>query len=328
MSYIKGIDISNWQGDVNFNSVAKSQDFVIIKASEGYGYKDPRFEGYRSELRRLNIPRGYYHFAKPDLGNTPENEADWFLSAVGELQEGEILVLDFEVPAKDPVGWCKGFLDRISERLSGYKPLIYLNKYTVDNYDWSSVVKKGYGLWLALWDHNPDGAFNVPHWDVVAMRQYTNNASVNGISGRVDANVFYGTVEQFFKYGVKKGDSPCEKLKLEIESLSLENQSLKKEVGSQADSLKSLTGLYEKLLAEDKIEDAEMAELVKNFKDLTDAFKDQTDALFKKDQALGKMTTERDDLKKDNTRLLLQNFNVGESLIFLIRALRGGAESK
>ena len=115
---LKGIDISNWQGDVNFDSVSKTQDFVIIKATEGVGYKDPRFEQYRAELRRLKIPTGYYHFARPDLGNSPEAEAEWFLKVIQPLQAGESLYLDFEVNASNPVSWCKSFLDRISEPLS------------------------------------------------------------------------------------------------------------------------------------------------------------------------------------------------------------------
>lgn len=325
---LKGIDISNWQGDANLGAVSNTQDFVIIKASEGVGYKDPRFEEYRAELRKLNILRGFYHFARTDLNNSPENEADWFLSAVGELQEGELLVLDFEVPAPDPVGWCKSFLDHLSERLGGYKPLVYLNNFTVNSYDWGSVAKKGYGLWLAKWDYDPDGAFNVPHWDVVAMRQFSNNESVAGISGRVDGNVFYGDKEQYLAYGVRKGDTPCEKLKLENEELLLENQSLKSETKSLTDSLSSLNGLYKKLLDEDKIEDKEFAELVEKYATLTKTLEDKNDALFKKDQELGKCQVLSETLKEENKALRLQEFTLGESLTFLYRAFKKLKEGK
>lgn len=326
---IEGIDVSNWQGNINFGSVSNTKDFVIIKATEGVGYRDPRFTEYRDELRHLDLLRGYYHFARPDLNNSPEEEADWFLSVVSPLQKGESLYLDFEVHAANPVSWCKSFLDRISERLEGYKPLIYLNKYTVQNYDWSPVADKGYGLWLALWDHNPDGSFSVPHWDIVAMRQYTSDGQVNGISGRVDMNVFYGDREQFLAYGVKLGAIPCEKLKLENEQLKSANQSLKTQNLGLQESLSGLNELYKKLLAEDKIEDEEMKQLLKDYENLSILHKNLTTAHFKLDQMNQDLNAENVALSKENSRLKLQKFTVGESLVFLFRALtdKGGGNA-
>ena len=324
---LNGIDISNWQGDVNFGSVDKTQDFVIIKATEGYGYKDPRFEEYRSELRRLGIVRGYYHFARPDLNNSPENEADWFLSIVSPLQEGESLHLDFEVNVPNPVEWCKRFLDRISEALEGYKPLIYLNKFTVQNFDWSPVAKAGYGLWLALWDQDPDGSFTVSHWDLVAMRQYTSDGSVNGISGRVDMNVFYGDEEQLLAYGIQTGEIPCEKIKLENEQLKSDKNVLLEQNKGLSDSLKDLNTIYKKLLEEDKIEDEEMKQLLRDYDAVTVLYKDLMANHVKLDQINQGLNEENVSLSRENTRLKLQKFTVRESLAFLIRAIRGGGKA-
>lgn len=324
---LRGIDISAWQGDVDFESVSKSQDFVIIKATEGVGFKDSKFDTYRSELERLDIPHGFYHFARPDLNNTPEDEADWFLSVLGEGLEGRILILDFEVNIPDPVTWCLAFLDRISETLNGYRGMIYLNMFTVKSYDWLPLSSKNYSLYLAYWDYDPNGTFNVPHWDIVAMRQFSNNESIDGISGRVDGNVFYGDVEQFLAYGVGEGDIPCKKVILENEELKQENKRLVEENKALDESLKDLNTLYKKLLEEDKIEDEEMEQLLEDFDELEESYERQANRIVQLDELCQKLNDDCVNLVKENKRLKDQRFTLSESIVFVIRALKGGADN-
>ena len=320
---LKGIDISYWQGQPNFSSLAQNQDFIVIRSSYGTGYRDTKFDYNREQCRIKNIPHGFYHYAYPTY-NTPEDEARWFVSVVSPLESGEFLCLDFEEKYQTPVDWCKRFLDTVSELLGGYKPLIYLNKYTVQSYDWNPVVSKGYGLWLSYWDYNPDGTFNIPYWNIVAMRQYSNKEIVNGISGGVDANVFYGEKEQLQSYGIQIGDIPCEKLKSENEQLKLEIKSITKEKDGLVKSLSDLNTLYKNLLAEDKIEDAQLAELIEDFNELTEQYKLESDKVFEKDKEILTITGNNDKLSAEITRLKLQKFTFGESLTFLIRAIRGG----
>ena len=320
---LRGLDISYWQGDVNFSSLAKNQDFIIIRSSYGTGYRDPKFNIYRDAVRKEKIPHGFYHYSYPNH-NTPEAEADWFLSVVQPLQSGESLYLDFEEKYPDPVFWSKRFLDRISSVLGGYKPLIYLNKYTIQSYDWKPLAQSGYGLWLALWDYDPNGSFEIPHWNLVAMRQYSNQLAVNGISGRVDGNVFYGDTAQFNAYGVKIGDIPCEKLKLENEQLKLELTAITKERDGLLKSLSDLNDLYKTVLEEGKITSAKVTKLLKDYDDLTLLYKQASDSLFKKDQELQNIGVENQTFINEIARLKLQRFTVGESLAFLIRAIKGG----
>ncbi len=206
MSVIQGIDISHWQGIVDFNKVKKSQQFVIIKATEGGigGYVDPNFITNKNNARIAGLGIGFYHFARPDLGNSAISEANWFCSKVGKPMEGELMVLDYEITAdkyKDPVGWCKIFLDQVKKNLNGYRPLLYINLYTAKKYNWKPVTSGNYGLWLAYWDYKPTALSPITQWSVVAMRQYSNKGSVAGINARTDLNVFYGDVNTFKKYG-------------------------------------------------------------------------------------------------------------------------------
>ncbi len=321
-----GIDISKWQGEVNFDSVKRQTDFIIIRSSYGTGFKDECFDRNCSEVRRLNIPHGFYHYSYPNH-NEPEAEADWFLSVVGELQKGESLYLDFEENYPDPVGWSKRFLDRVSERLNGYKPLIYLNQYLTQTYDWSPVASANYGLWLAKWDFDPDGAFTVSYWDTVAMRQYSNNGSYNGIVGRVDQNVFYGEVDQFLAYGVQTGEIPCESIKEENAELKSENQSLKTANAGLVNSLSDLNSLYKKLLEDDVIEDELMKQLVKDYDELTKLYKAETDKNFELDKLNQTLAAENEKLIAENQRLKLQNFTCRESIGFILRCLKGGGKA-
>jgi lysozyme len=92
---IRGIDVSKWQGTIDWDKVSKSTSFAIIKSTEGSSYKDPMFIRNRDEARRVGIAHGFYHFANPDtVANDPEREAEFFVATIGTLQVGEVLALD------------------------------------------------------------------------------------------------------------------------------------------------------------------------------------------------------------------------------------------
>ena len=57
---IEGIDVSHWEGDINFREVARAGiRFVYIKASEGDSYIDPDFERNYTEARRQGSKSGF-----------------------------------------------------------------------------------------------------------------------------------------------------------------------------------------------------------------------------------------------------------------------------
>lgn len=203
---IVGNDISKYQGDVNYDIYKNNSNFVIIKTSEGTGFTDPKFTRNQSEARRVGLPLGYYHFARPDLGNSAEKEAEWFLKALGEVREEEILCLDYE-PKKwngDEVGWCKRFLDYIAEKLGGYKCLIYLNQSQTQGLNWKPIVDAGYNLWIAAYTYDPKkNIYKIGVWQYAVCQQWTNKQQVPGISGNADGNVFFDD-SAFKKYGYVK----------------------------------------------------------------------------------------------------------------------------
>lgn len=204
---LKGADISNYQGNPDFVKVKKSLDFIILKASEGNGYRDPVFTANQVAARNAGLLLGYYHFARPNLGNTPEAEAAWFLSVIQHIDQGEILCLDFEVDYSDAVNWCKRFLDYIQTK-TGVKPLIYLNQSQLKEFNWKPVIDADYGLWLAQYDNDPNQTNGNFPWPTIAMKQWSSSGKVSGINGNVDVDSFFGDVAIFQAYGFKGATDP------------------------------------------------------------------------------------------------------------------------
>jgi len=205
-----GNDISKWQGDVNFDVFKNNTQFVIVKATEGNGYKDPKLDRNRTEARRVGLLLGFYHFARPDLGNTPEKEAQYFLDTVGELREGELLALDYECPnqKQSDVDWCKKWLDYVFEKTK-IKPFIYLNQSQIYSFNWQNVIAGSYALWVARYTYNPlNNNFDASEFKTAAMQQWSNNQQVPGASGGIDGNVFFGDLATLKKYGKPAAPAP------------------------------------------------------------------------------------------------------------------------
>ncbi len=203
---IVGNDISNFQGNVDFATYSKNSNFLIAKATEGTGYIDTWYANNRTQSRNHNLPFGSYHFARPDTGNSAQDEADFFCKVIDgdPIREGEILALDYEVNYHDPVGWCRTWLDVVYKHF-GFKPLIYLNQATAKGFDWSPVINAGYGLWIAAYTYDPtDNNFETGKWDFAALQQWTDKQNVPGISGNIDGDVFFGDAKAFGKYGYQK----------------------------------------------------------------------------------------------------------------------------
>lgn len=129
MTVLKGIDISNYQK--GFSLSATNPDFVIVKATEGLGFVDKCCDGFVQDALRLNIPFGYYHFAR---SNDPATEARYFYDNTRNYIGKGIPILDFEVPNPNSwiETWCKTFY-----QLSGIKPWFY----TYSDY----INRQGYG---------------------------------------------------------------------------------------------------------------------------------------------------------------------------------------
>lgn len=196
-NYVEGIDVSKWQGVINWPMVrAAGKKFAITKATEGIGYEDGKYDANKAGAMANNIAFGAYHFARPDLNGTNAGaaaEADWFVDTAGYEPGMIIPTLDLERTGGKGdaalISWVKSWVGRVYQRL-GVKPMIYASPNFWQNYmgNTSWFADNGYDvLWVAHWGV---GSPSVPgnNWGGKSWTfwQYSDSGTVPGISGRVD----------------------------------------------------------------------------------------------------------------------------------------------
>lgn len=208
---MRGVDTARYQGTIDHEKVRKSgYEFAIQKCTEAVGYKDPTYDRNKLGYRKAGILFGSYHFGR---GTNAKKEAEWFVSQVGDIRAGELLVLDYEIyTLKDPASWCLEFCKRVEE-LVGFKPLIYTYHALLLKYNWSKCSDYSIGLWAArygLQEQNPNPKFRpaTGSWPFYMMWQYCSKGVVPGIIGNVDLNHCDINIETLKKYG-KPGEVTC-----------------------------------------------------------------------------------------------------------------------
>jgi len=200
---LNGIDISNWQSDIDLQRVPS--DFVICKATEGTGFKDPTFDRFMKTLIGMGKRAGAYHFAR--VGN-PEEQAAAFVDAVRPYLGNITLWLDWEnqeiageVVIDQGPSWAKRWLDKVFE-LTGTRPGIYTSKNVANSYDWTAVKKAGYPLWGAQYaDYNTVWGYDSDPWESnqpwgawvdCLIHQYTGAGRLDGYGGNLDLDILWG----------------------------------------------------------------------------------------------------------------------------------------
>ncbi|CAH2714407.1 Autolytic lysozyme [Neobacillus rhizosphaerae] len=187
MTQIKGIDVSHWNGNIDWNKVAgDGVKFAFLKATEGTSYSVVSwFNENVPKAISASIDVGAYHYAK--FGTIAEAKAEvaYFLSVIKGNQLTYPAVLDLE---ENKSGASKtvltdaaiAFLDALTN--AGYVAMLYTGKAFLDEQlDESRLTT--YALWIAR--YNSTLGRNADIW------QYTNSGKVNGIIGDVDLDWSY-----------------------------------------------------------------------------------------------------------------------------------------
>lgn len=202
-AYVEGIDVSHYQGPIDWRKVAASgKRFTFAKATEGQTYDDPTYATNRSGAEAAGLRFGAYHFARPDTSaNDAKLEADHF-ATVARPRKGEIVpTLDLEVSGGLSVAqlqsWVSSFLQEVEAR-TGARALIYTNPSFWKTYmgDTSYFATHGYKLlWIANWDV-PDPSVPGSNWGGHGWTfwQWTDCETVPGISGCVDGDRYNKSV--------------------------------------------------------------------------------------------------------------------------------------
>lgn len=200
-----GIDVSNYQGNIDFNKVKKAgYDFVIIRAGWGKSNKDPKFDVNIRKALQAGLKVGAYWFIyAKDLNHLKHNAkmANAVLNNFRDKLEMGVWC-DFEYDSdnyrpklnKDErTIWVKTFIEDM--KAMGYNCGLYANPDYINNKFNYKVENKPnlwkYPLWLAYYDVSEAKAkeFKPLIW------QKSSKGRVDGINGNVDINVYFGTIE-------------------------------------------------------------------------------------------------------------------------------------
>lgn len=195
----RGIDVSKWQGNIDWSRVkASGVDFAILRA--GYGsvssQKDVTFEDNYQNAKAAGIPVGAYHYSYAKDVAGAKREAQTFLEWIKGKQFEYPVVFDIEESATYNLGRntvseiIKTFCSIVEA--AGYYVSVYTNKNWLDHVV-SDEVKSKYDTWLAQWTSTP--SYIGPY----GMWQYTSSGVVDGISGRVDMDIAYKNYPEIIK---------------------------------------------------------------------------------------------------------------------------------
>lgn len=188
-----GIDVSHHQGTIDWDTVAGQIDFAIIRC--GYGtnttdFDDTKWKRNADACTRLGIPFGVYLYSYAQTDAHALSEAEHVLRLIEGYDLSLPIYYDLEdssilenCSTADILRHAQIFCERIEE--AGYKVGIYANYNWWTNYLTSSVYDQ-WDRWIARYNTTTGYSKDYTIW------QYTSSGSINGISGNVDLNHYYG----------------------------------------------------------------------------------------------------------------------------------------
>lgn len=187
---IKGIDVSVYQGDIDWKKVKDSGiEFALIRV--GYGWnndnqKDKKFEQNYKGAKEVGMPIGIYHYSYAKTPQEAVYEAETVLKWIKGKQFEYPVYFDIEEQTTANTGKanctaiCKAFCQRLEKE--GYFVGIYANTNWFKNYLDYTELSKLYTIWKADYRPNYDTTL------ACDIHQYSSSGSVNGINARVDMN--------------------------------------------------------------------------------------------------------------------------------------------
>lgn len=211
----KIIDVSKWNGNINFAKVkADGVDGVIIRA--GYGFKtvDPCFYNNITNAIANGLHIGIYWFGYASTVSQAQTEAkylvnllkdysgqidlpiyyDWEYDSYNYVKEHYNIKADKTLISNMTRAFCE-VLENAGYFSGFYANIDYLTKYYTDD------VKKRFTLWIAQWSSKCTYSGNYAIW------QYTDCDKINGISSNVDSSYLYSDLPNIIKNGGFNGYS-------------------------------------------------------------------------------------------------------------------------
>ena len=191
-----GIDVSKWNGTIDWNAVKNSGvSYVIIRvgyrgSSQGALIEDPKFKTNIKGATAAGIKVGVYFFTQAVDEVEAVQEASMVLDRISGYKISYPVFLDVEgsggrgdkIDSATRTAVCKAFCNTIQN--AGYTAGVYANK-TWLSQKMDAGALSAYKIWLAQYAKTPTYTGRYDLW------QYRSNGKVSGISGNVDLNLSY-----------------------------------------------------------------------------------------------------------------------------------------
>ena len=186
----KGIDLSAWNGSIDFSKVKKAGiDFVILRSGFGRltSQKDNRFEEYYAGAKKAGLKIGSYWYSYAKSVAEARIEAAACLACVKGKKFDLPIYFDMEESSQFYLGRnaCTAMALAFCEEIEkgGYKAGVYSNTNWFANVLDKPAIAKKYSIWHAQW--SSVAVTNCEVW------QYSDSGKVSGINGNVDMNICY-----------------------------------------------------------------------------------------------------------------------------------------
>lgn len=201
-----GIDVSKWQGKIDWEKVKKGHiDFAIIRigyrGDNGIIYKDDNADYNIQQAQKAGVLVGVYFFSTAVSEEEAIEEAKWTLQAIQGYKISYPVVYDcegytnsrvYDLSAKQRTDHAIAFLKTIEAQ--GYDTMFYgsLSDIQNDNYWNISRIESQYKVWVAQYSSLTYPTKDQPDYEgKYSAWQYTNKGNVSGVSGNVDLVVCY-----------------------------------------------------------------------------------------------------------------------------------------
>lgn len=211
-TWVRGIDISKWQGVWNVQkTIAAGAKFAIVKATQNR-FTDPKFDANVALAAAADFPIGVYHFADPG-GYSAILQAQYFANVINGIPQLSVAMdLEWNGGLSPTVlsSWVQDFMGELSVQI----PDKHLACYSTASW-WNSHVAASpwvsqYDFWVARWAEWLDGPWSdgkyIPRdWSDWRLWQYSGNGnglgSLYGVeSNSIDLNYFHGDWAAFQNY--------------------------------------------------------------------------------------------------------------------------------
>ena len=177
----RGIDVSRWQGEINWSQVAADDVSFVMLGTRSKGAVDPYFHRNIQQASAAGVKVGVYIYSLATTVEMAEAEADFVLDLIHDYPSSYTVAFDMEdstqgnLSKADLAAIANAFCSKISS--AGYYPIIYANENWLKNKLDMNLMD--YPVWVARYSARPT-------YENPVMWQATSTGSVNGINGNVD----------------------------------------------------------------------------------------------------------------------------------------------